>query len=770
MAPPRYQSAFMDPCTTSTSSASFPPDVGIVSKEEKQTASHVHGSDSSSPLAIVTTTSPTFSTAVPQDQAMTHPEGIPTTAAKPSITSFTQALIQAQAEALLEAQKARESKPPKSSCHTTSIPSRSTPSSPHLEFSTTVTSQTPDKVPSAQQCVVQKDSASNHELAHTPRMQSAPPASSTQIVDTAASSKNTTLATCSATSVVAPDSHGPKCTVASPVTPSLASSESAASHTESVTSPFLSVDPVDDGAWEELFGAAMRDSSLDVGAVSLEDEIERIKSDEAFARKLYNEDLARLKKLEEQERQDEEVARKMQESAAPLPTPASVIAPRSLSPLPSSTGLSDAELAKSFYDEEQHFLKKKLEMEKRDAEIARKMQDEATKTGPPTSTTTTSTTSTDSDPSLALALSLQQEELRILEDTERKDAALARKLAAEEDSYKTPTVHYKAPAGYLTPPPSFVGPPALFPPFGGTLPFPPLTLPVYSTPITTSKPPEIEIAVPQVLSGATVLIISPKSTSPQTVLNLTTSITAAGGRVVKKKVPAVTHVLAVDDEFSAHYQRWLSENPSIKLLTEGELKSMTKPPASLSSSTSAVIKGTPITPTMVIDALSQVSVALGGIMQFGRPAGWKPRVSPVASETLKSRFVAEYENLRDRNGPGNEGLTIAFHGTGKDREQGILSKGLLVPGSSSGVKHRTDSGWYGRGIYLSPQASMAVGYGASGCVFICAVLRGIVKHLTSRLTGKPCLPGYDSHESPDKTEWVIFKSSQILPLYLLRMV
>jgi len=44
--------------------------------------------------------------------------------------------------------------------------------------------------------------------------------------------------------------------------------------------------------------------------------------------------------------------------------------------------------------------------------------------------------------------------------------------------------------------------------------------------------------------------------------------------------------------------------------------------------------------------------------------------------------------------------------------ESILDKGLLVPGKGKGkdVSHATDTGFWGGGIYLSPNSSMSVGY------------------------------------------------------------
>jgi hypothetical protein len=52
------------------------------------------------------------------------------------------------------------------------------------------------------------------------------------------------------------------------------------------------------------------------------------------------------------------------------------------------------------------------------------------------------------------------------------------------------------------------------------------------------------------------------------------------------------------------------------------------------------------------------------------------------------------------------------HQHGQQNIESILDKGLLVPGKGKGkdVGHATDTGFWGGGIYLSPNSSMSVGY------------------------------------------------------------
>jgi len=106
--------------------------------------------------------------------------------------------------------------------------------------------------------------------------------------------------------------------------------------------------------------------------------------------------------------------------------------------------------------------------------------------------------------------------------------------------------------------------------------------------------------------------------------------------------------------------------------------------------------------------------------------------------------------------------------------------GLLVPGKKAlggkRVKHQTDAGWYGRGIYLSPNASTSMGYCAGGRkLLVCSVLLG--KYYEFGYTRANLLGeggglrwGYDSHTAENFNEFVIFDSAQILPCYAVNLI
>jgi len=141
---------------------------------------------------------------------------------------------------------------------------------------------------------------------------------------------------------------------------------------------------------------------------------------------------------------------------------------------------------------------------------------------------------------------------------------------------------------------------------------------------------------------------------------------------------------------------------------------------------------------------------------------------------LKPELVESYERkwkkLRQERGSELAKPQIAFHGTAEQNIESILERGLLVPGKGQGkdVGHATDSGFWGGGIYLSPNASLSVGYCRGGKrLLVVSVLMGKPFTVIQRMDGKDCEPGYDSHIACSGVEWVLFDPAQVLPCYLI---
>eukprot|EP01124_Arcella_intermedia_P014927 TRINITY_DN21480_c0_g1_i1.p1 TRINITY_DN21480_c0_g1~~TRINITY_DN21480_c0_g1_i1.p1 ORF type:complete len:962 (-),score=266.88 TRINITY_DN21480_c0_g1_i1:38-2923(-) len=141
---------------------------------------------------------------------------------------------------------------------------------------------------------------------------------------------------------------------------------------------------------------------------------------------------------------------------------------------------------------------------------------------------------------------------------------------------------------------------------------------------------------------------------------------------------------------------------------------------------------------------------------------------------LKPELVIAYEKAWERlkkSRPATESTPhIAYHGTSADRIDSILEKGLLVPGKGLGknVTHSTDTGWWGGGIYLSPNPGLSIAYMRTGNkLLMCSVLMGKRFQCTVQIHGADLKEGYDSHMDPSGNEWIIFDPGQVLPCYLI---
>ena len=144
------------------------------------------------------------------------------------------------------------------------------------------------------------------------------------------------------------------------------------------------------------------------------------------------------------------------------------------------------------------------------------------------------------------------------------------------------------------------------------------------------------------------------------------------------------------------------------------------------------------------------------------------RVKNVVKKDLAQAFEMQWMSFLQSYGDKSIDAKpkLAFHGTRAEKIGSITDKGLLVPGTL-GVTHATDSGWYGKGIYLSPNPDISMGYTQGGKMLVCAVLMGKIFKCPARCDGSPCKPGYDSHESPCGGEYVLFKAAQVLPCYVI---
>jgi len=146
------------------------------------------------------------------------------------------------------------------------------------------------------------------------------------------------------------------------------------------------------------------------------------------------------------------------------------------------------------------------------------------------------------------------------------------------------------------------------------------------------------------------------------------------------------------------------------------------------------------------------------------------KIENVLKPELVARYETRWNALKAKRGEELARPKIAYHGTAEANITSILERGLLVPGHGEGkdVKHATDNGWWGGGIYMSPDAGLSIGYCRGGKrLLICSVLMGKPYTVTQRMDGKGLQDGHDSHIACNGSEWVIFDPAQVLPCYLI---
>ncbi|KAL4222664.1 hypothetical protein ACF0H5_018705 [Mactra antiquata] len=143
------------------------------------------------------------------------------------------------------------------------------------------------------------------------------------------------------------------------------------------------------------------------------------------------------------------------------------------------------------------------------------------------------------------------------------------------------------------------------------------------------------------------------------------------------------------------------------------------------------------------------------------------KVEYVVNPELAKEFKKCRENLKKTRGDEFSYPVLAFHGTEVQNIIPICETGFKIPGDS-GHKHRTDTGWYGKGVYFSEYPAYCMGYIQGATKFLlCQVLPGKVFQCTKLIHGAPLKSGCDSHVSPCKKELVIFNKYHILPSYIV---
>eukprot|EP01132_Coremiostelium_polycephalum_P005972 gene5972-7439_t len=141
-------------------------------------------------------------------------------------------------------------------------------------------------------------------------------------------------------------------------------------------------------------------------------------------------------------------------------------------------------------------------------------------------------------------------------------------------------------------------------------------------------------------------------------------------------------------------------------------------------------------------------------------------VEYVVNPKLVNAFQKKKEEFEKLGYPDCSPV-FGFHGTSAKNINLICANNFVVPGNA-GVKHATDSGWYGKGIYFSEYPEYSIDY-IQDCskLLLCKVILGKSYKCSGLITGQPCQKGYTSHLSPDEKEIVIFHPDQILPCYIV---
>ena len=115
-------------------------------------------------------------------------------------------------------------------------------------------------------------------------------------------------------------------------------------------------------------------------------------------------------------------------------------------------------------------------------------------------------------------------------------------------------------------------------------------------------------------------------------------------------------------------------------------------------------------------------------------------------------------------------LAIVYHGTSRSNFRAIMEGNLKVPDGKQ-VRHVTDDGFFGRGIYTTTDPRLAFAYAKDAIVFACLALPGRqYKATQKRDRGVPKKAGYDSHlgyEGDGAPQLVFFDTDQVLPCYLV---
>eukprot|EP00005_Dracoamoeba_jomungandri_P007685 CAMPEP_0174276652 /NCGR_PEP_ID=MMETSP0439-20130205/60509_1 /TAXON_ID=0 /ORGANISM="Stereomyxa ramosa, Strain Chinc5" /LENGTH=720 /DNA_ID=CAMNT_0015368909 /DNA_START=78 /DNA_END=2240 /DNA_ORIENTATION=+ len=156
-------------------------------------------------------------------------------------------------------------------------------------------------------------------------------------------------------------------------------------------------------------------------------------------------------------------------------------------------------------------------------------------------------------------------------------------------------------------------------------------------------------------------------------------------------------------------------------------------------------------------------------------------VENVMRPKLAEKFLKKIEEIAEEQGfPANDPRIqpcLGFHGTIPKNVPSIVTKGLLVGGktdSSSQTVSVVNGAMFGAGVYLGTSALASLYWashrnsaqpGDNMCMLVCMCVLGRYKLLPGSTQGQT--QGYNSHVSPDKEQFILFTSEQVLPCYII---
>eukprot|EP01083_Nonionella_stella_P145152 454313_1 len=142
-------------------------------------------------------------------------------------------------------------------------------------------------------------------------------------------------------------------------------------------------------------------------------------------------------------------------------------------------------------------------------------------------------------------------------------------------------------------------------------------------------------------------------------------------------------------------------------------------------------------------------------------------IGSIVNFDLAMAFVTKFKEISTLRGKAFVKSEISYHWTPEKNFGAIIESNLKVPDGKS-LFHMTDDGWYGRGIYTSPEIDYAKSYGhGARTVICCLVVRGksYVANYPQDI-GCSLKYGFDSHQSQCGKEWVLFDSANLLPCFI----